>query len=256
MKLEQQPPTYPIASVDNALQLLLLFRQEKHIRIADASSRLGVARSTAHRLMEMLVYRGFVTRDERTRAYGPGTALLDIGLSAVGHLDVRSVARPFLVELRDATRETVHLATLELPDVRFIECVEGDRTIRAASRVGQSLPAHCTSAGKVLLAAAPRSTVKNYLHNRRLRPLTPRSVTRHADLLVQLDAIRAKGYAVNLEESEEGLGSVAVAIVDSLASPRAALSVAAPVHRCTNRDFERFAAVVGATAGRIGAALP
>ena len=69
------PPMYPIESVDNALQLLLLFREQSSLRVADASRTLGVAPSTAHRLISMLQYHGFVTQDPRTKAYRAGAAL-------------------------------------------------------------------------------------------------------------------------------------------------------------------------------------
>src|SRR5205809_330220 len=116
-------PAYPIGSVDNALRLLLLFRRRKVVRIVDASAELGVARSTAHRLMEMLSYHGFVRQEPHTRAYVAGPALLDIGLSIATQFDVRAVARPALERLQADTGETVHLARLELPNVRFIDCV-------------------------------------------------------------------------------------------------------------------------------------
>lgn len=256
MELKQDPPSYPIASVDNALQLLLLLRDDGHIRLADAAARLGVARSTAHRLLEMLLYRGFVTRDDRTRTYVPGPVLLDVGLSAVSRLDVRSVARPLLVELRDETHETVHLATLELPNVLFVECIEGDRAVRVASRVGQSLPAHCTSAGKVLLAGAAPAVLQDYLRHRRLQPMTARSITQHSQLRDQLAVVGEAGYAVNVEESEDGLGSVAAPIADRSGRAIAAVSVAAPVQRCSRADLERLGPAVRSVAERIGELLP
>jgi DNA-binding IclR family transcriptional regulator len=255
MSSDAKAPAYPIGSVDNALRLLLLFREQKTIRIADASEQLGVARSTAHRLMEMLAYHGFVQRETDSRAYGPGGALLDIGLSVVKHLDVRSIARPHLEALAHATGETVHLARLELPNVLFIDCVESDRAIRVASRVGRAVPAHCTSVGKAMLAASSPDVRKAYTKGRRLGALTSASITTLAGLNAQLADVPRRGYAVNVEESEEGLGSVGVAILDPSGRPVGAISVAAPLQRRTALDFERFADLAVATCAAINEQL-
>jgi DNA-binding IclR family transcriptional regulator len=251
MALETKAPAYPIGSVDNALRLLLLFREQKSIRIADASEQLGVARSTAHRLMDMLAYHGFVRQDPESRAYVPGGALLDIGLSVVKQLDIRSIARPHLEDLARATNETVHLARLDLPNVLFIDCVESDRAIRVASRVGKAMPAHCTSVGKAMLAACPLAAVKHHFRGRRLAALTPRSITTAGALFAQLVDIRERGYALNAEESEEGLGSVGVAIVDRAGRPVGAISVAAPLQRRPPVDFDKIATLARAAAAHI-----
>ncbi len=89
-------PTYPIASVGNALRLLLLFRERKAIRLSDASDYLGVANSTAHRLLAMLVHREFVEQEPGQRTYIAGPALVEIGLAAVRGMDLRTSARPVL----------------------------------------------------------------------------------------------------------------------------------------------------------------
>src|SRR5215218_8429335 len=85
---------YPIASVDNALRLVLLFGESSAVRVADAAAHLGVARSTAHRLIRMLAFHGFVRQDPSSRAYVAGRALIDVGLSVVSRMDLRAVARP------------------------------------------------------------------------------------------------------------------------------------------------------------------
>ena len=93
------PPPYPIGSVDNALRLLAMLRTRSAITVSEAAAELGVARSTAHRLLGMLRHHGFVRQDPDSRAYLPGRALLEIGLSVVERLDVRVAARPVLEAL-------------------------------------------------------------------------------------------------------------------------------------------------------------
>ena len=97
-------PAYPIASVNNALLLLLLFREQPRVRLTDACKYLGVAHSTAHRLLAMLAHHGFVQQEPVTRAYVAGPALVEVGLAVVGSLNVREQARPAMEELDTETR--------------------------------------------------------------------------------------------------------------------------------------------------------
>ena len=153
-----QPPAYPIASVDSALRLLKLFRDTPRVRLSEASEHLGVALSTAHRLMAMLAYHGFVRQEAGSRAYVAGPALVEIGLAAVRELDIRRHARPVLESLAASLGETVHLAVLEGGTVRYLDAVESPRTLRVASRTGSVLAANCTASGKALLASCRTRT--------------------------------------------------------------------------------------------------
>ncbi len=83
-------PRYPINSVDNALKLLLMFREQQVIRVSEASATLGVGRSTAHRLLAMLEFHGFIEQDADTKAYRSGPALAEIGLAIVQSMDFRA----------------------------------------------------------------------------------------------------------------------------------------------------------------------
>lgn len=135
-----QPASYPpqsgLSSVDNALRLLHLIGERRALRVAEAADDLDVARSTAHRLLTALRRQGFVTQDKPNGVYRPGRALLEIGLAAIGRVDIRHAARPVLEQLSEDTQETVSLLLLEGDSVRFIDCVEGSRAVRVASRTG------------------------------------------------------------------------------------------------------------------------
>ena len=223
-------PSYPISSVDNALRLLLLFREQQSMRLTEACSYLGVAHSTAHRLLAMLIHRGFVRQDDN-RAYRPGPMLVEIGLAVVQKMDVRMHARPFLEKLSAKFGETVHLVTLEGDKVRYIDAVESDRTLRVIARTGQILYAHCTSAGKAMLGELTPEQVRALYSNKKLLPQTASSIKSMGALESALDDVRSLGYATNYEESEEGVGSVAIALVNAANRPVASLAVAVPVSR-------------------------
>src|ERR671916_1484618 len=101
MSNDSRPEGATTTSVDNALWLLQLVGEHQALRVAEAADLLGVARSTAHRLLAALRHRGFVVQDRPNGAYRPGPALHEIGLAAVTRIDVRRIAHPVLEQLRD-----------------------------------------------------------------------------------------------------------------------------------------------------------
>jgi IclR family acetate operon transcriptional repressor len=252
---EPAKPNYPVESVDRALALLLLLRDRKSMSVSEASRAVGVAPSTAHRLLAALQYRGFVAQDPLTKAYGPGPVLLELGLSVVRGLDIRAQARPVMERLVREVGETAHLAILRGSDILFIESIESDKALRVANRAGMTLPAHATAAGKALLAGLSAAEltalypVDNLPHSR------PRAHTTRAALEQELASVRARGYATNFDESEPDVSAVAAAITDRAGRVRAALTVSAPLSRLDEAQVTRIAEAVLRAAGEIGVGL-
>jgi DNA-binding IclR family transcriptional regulator len=231
-----------LSSVDNALRLLQLVQQRRVLRVADAADELGVARSTAYRLLAALRRRGFVTQDKPNGVYRPGWSLNEIGLAALEQLDIRRVARPVLEELREQTQETISLLLLEGHNVRFIDCVESPRSVRVGSRAGLVLPAHCTAGGKAILAALPDSELSRRYANGELESRTGSSIVRWDRLTEELAAVRRSGHAINLEEGENGISAVGVAIQDPIGAPVAGIAVAVPTSRLSTAAEGRLLA--------------
>lgn len=227
---EPNRPQYPIESVDNALRILLLFGDRRSIRITDVSEYLGVASSTAHRLLAMLLYRGFVRQASGSRAYEPGPALTSIAFSVLRQADVRERLRPFLERLSASLGETVHLGRLEGSAVTFVDSVESARAVRVGSRLGVTMPAHCTSSGKALLSTLDDDAIRALYPEENLVGITPRSITERSVLLKQVQEIRRRGFATSLEESEDGVASVSVPLGEYGAA-RYALNVSTPKGR-------------------------
>lgn len=224
-----QLPQYPIESVDNALRVILLLAQRPTLRMTEVSRYLGIASSSAHRLLSMLEYRGFVRQDPETRAYSAGPALDDLAFGALGRLDIRMQARPVLGRLNDELQETIHLGRLEGSDVHFIAAVESTRALRVASRLGRIMPAHCTSTGKALLATLSDGEIRALYPQEELVQLTPHSIGTRNRLLGVLADVRRRGFAVSREESEDGVASMAVAV--PAVWPRVALAASVPRSR-------------------------
>lgn len=243
-------PAYKIDSVDSALRLLLAFRERKAIRVTEAAQLLGVARSTAHRLLAMLQYHGFVAQDRVTRAYRTGRVLMEIGLIAIGDLDVRRRARAHLEVLSRDLGETANLLVLEGGDVRFVDGVEGTQILRVGTRTGLLLPAYATSGGKAMLAEFPPDQVRDRYPDG-LVALTPSTVVDFAALEAELAVVREQGFATNHEESEVGLAAVAVCVRDRFDHPVAALAVSLPVNRLSTARATTIARALHAAASAI-----
>ncbi|QVQ53426.1 IclR family transcriptional regulator [Spiractinospora alimapuensis] len=243
-------PAYRIESVDNALRLLLELRDRPSLRVAESARLLNVGRSTAHRLLSMLQYRGFVDQDPNTREYVPGRALIEVGLTVVGGLDVRRKARPHLEQLCQDLNETVHLVILEGNGVRFLDGIEGHQNLRTSIRTGMLLPANCTSGGKVLLADLSSEEL-HALYPRGMSGVTQRSITTIADLRTELERVRQRGYATNFGESEDGIAAVAVCVRDALDRAVAAVAVTAPNARLTEDNASKFAELMTKTSTAI-----
>ncbi|WP_096286516.1 IclR family transcriptional regulator [Mycobacterium ahvazicum] len=245
-------PQYPIESVDNALKLLLLLGEQPQIRLSEATRYLGVASSTAHRLLAMLTYRGFVRQDPVSKAYLPGPSLTGVAFAIFGRLDIQGAATPIMRALSDQIRETTHVGMLDGANVRFVAAVEGPAAVRVASRLGRTMPAHCTSTGKVMLAQLSQPELHALLPDEQLECITARSIAGRAELEAELARVRERGYAINHEESEEGVASVAVLIPTRAPGLRLALNAAAPQHRLDGTKHAPVAAALAKAAREIG----
>jgi IclR family transcriptional regulator, acetate operon repressor len=239
--LEPAPakPAHPISSVENALRLLVILRDREEIRVSEASAELGVARSTAHRLLAMLHSYGIVEQGPN-RAYRVGPVLAEIGLSALRQVDVRAHIRPFLEQLVAELGETAHLIIREGITARFAESVEGTHALRTTARVGIAYPVHNTSGGKALLAELDEDELCDLYPEE----LLPGHFHTRAALFEELDEIRRLGYARNRGESEAGIAAVGLVQRSSSGRIVGALAVSAPETRMTEeRTGEVLAAL-------------
>jgi DNA-binding IclR family transcriptional regulator len=222
-KSDDELPAYYIASVGRALTLLAAFTERPQLTVSEAAELLDVAPSTAHRLLQMLLFHGYVEQGDR-RVYVRGPRLDSLAPPTARPRDVESVVLPHLRRLRDELRGTAHLLTLEGNGARFLTGVEWrDETRIASTRVGWLLPAHTLAGGKAMLAR---------LGSAELTALFPDGlpVTRYgrintlAQLQADLRAIRARGYARS-REAHENIHAIGVAL-QAPASMNAAISVA------------------------------
>ncbi|MCZ4521752.1 IclR family transcriptional regulator [Rhodococcus ruber] len=223
--------TYPIESVDNAATILLMFRGAPGVRVAQVAQDLGVARSTAHRMLTTLQASGLLRQNPGTKVYEPGPGLIEIGHAVIGASDLRTEIRPLLESVSAATKETTHLLVLENTATKFIDGVEGRHIVRSGLRVGERGFAHASAAGKVMLADLSTEELTKLYPSNRLSGGTGRAIRTRSALIAALDEVRERGYAINDGESEPDLYAVAAGIRDHRGAMRAAVSISGPKGR-------------------------
>ncbi|MQY14552.1 Transcriptional regulator KdgR [Streptomyces sp. RB5] len=240
------PPPYPIASVDHALRAAAILQLEGGATVSQIAERLGVARSTAHRILAMLVYRDFAVRDEdRVYRAGPVLELAAHSQSQISRL--RATALPHLQRVVDLLDETANLIVRTGDTARFIASVECRQALRVGSREGMVFPAHRTTAGLLLLAELTDEELAEVYDPGRYRDRAaerPDVDRLRADLV----KLRRNGFAVNRERSERGLVAVGVPVRDPQGTAVAGLSVSLPSVRYDPHRLQSLVATLNAGA--------
>lgn len=233
-------PVYRIDSVDHALRLAVLLQHEGPLRVFEAADRLGVARSTAHRLLSMLVYRDFAWQDE-DRRYHVGEVMRRPPPTEPA-AELRRVALPAMRALVERTGETVNLMVRTGDRVRFVATVECDQLLRVGDREGRVLPAHLASGGLVLLATLPAEQLAEVY-------ATPEAVDVDLPVLARtLARVRRQGFGVNNQRTERGVSAVGHAVRREDGETVAALSLSMPTVRYSRRELPAWVAALDATA--------
>ncbi|URM93823.1 IclR family transcriptional regulator [Actinomadura madurae] len=224
MKNMKEKPTYALGSVDNALLILHMLRDQGSLKVSDVARELNIARSTAHRLLAMLVYRDFAIQDER-HSYLPGPFLSSTpaGMDGSTLRELRRLATPHMETLCGRVQETVNLVVRTGTEVRFLSSVESSQVLQVGDRRGTILPAHLASGGKAMLAELPTEQLRELYPD-----LTGPEWTK---LTRELANVRTHGHALNIEGTERGVAAIGAAVHDGSGTTVGALSIAVPLAR-------------------------
>ncbi|WP_040823745.1 IclR family transcriptional regulator [Nocardia jiangxiensis] len=245
------PPAYVVTSADHALRAAVMLQLEGGLTVSRVAERLGVARSTAHRLLQTLVYRDFAVQDDQ-RVYHPGPVLQLATHSQSRTSRLRTAALPHLQRLVDVVGESANLTIRTGDTTRFIASVECAQALRVGSREGMVFPAHRTTAGLVLLAALDPAGVdelyagQRYVEHPEEQPDLP-------SLRAQLARVRRAGFALNNGLSERGVVAIGVPVRDADGIALAGLSISMPTVRYDRHRLPSLVATLHRAAGAIEA---
>lgn len=238
-----------------ALRLMKTFTaEEPELGITALAKRLDVAKSTVHRLAKTLVAEGFLEQNPVDGRYRLGLLLFSLGTQVRRRMDVSEQAVPHLHALGAKSGETVHLAVLHATEILYLRNIDSPHAVRTRSYLGVRMPAYCTSEGRVLLAFSPPLIVASVMRAK-LIPRTEHTVTDKTQLAKLLAQVQVAGYAVDDEESEIGMRSVAAPIFNANGAVVAAVGLAGPTQRVTKAGLRKFSALVMETSQAISARL-
>lgn len=236
-----------LRSVGTALDVLECFAVDSELGVSDIARRLGVAKSTVHRVLTTLISRGFIEQEPNGQ-YRLGLHLYELGMLSHGRNGLRHVALPVMQAVAEQTGHTVNLGVPDGADVVFIERIESVEGVRILGHSGRRLPAHCTSSG-IAIAAYNQEADRE----RRAAGFPPRSrgtVRRVEDWQEALDEVHRRGYAMMESGSYADTSSVAVPI-RSQGSAIGSISVFGPTP-LVKPDIRGVVPLLTAAAARIG----
>ncbi|WAP55100.1 IclR family transcriptional regulator [Streptomyces luomodiensis] len=219
-----------IQSLERAAAMLrLLAGGERRLGLSDIASTLGLAKGTAHGILRTLQQEGFVEQDEASGRYQLGAELLRLGNSYLDVHELRARALVWTDDLARASGESVYLGVLHQQGVLIVHHVFRPDDSRQVLEVGAMHPLHSTALGKVLSAYDP--VAHSEVTETERQAFTARTVTGEPEFEGVLDLTRARGWGSDVEETWEGVASVAAPIHDRRRLPVGAVGITGAVER-------------------------
>ncbi|MDX6373173.1 MAG: hypothetical protein QOD98_2161 [Nocardioidaceae bacterium] len=233
MAVSEAEATAPasVQSVDRALTILELLAREGEAGVTEIAADLGVHKSTAFRLLATLESHRLVEQDGDRGRYRLGVGNLRLAGATTARLDLVTEARPVCRQLAADTGETVNITVRSETSALYLDQVAGSSALQSHNWVGQHIPLHATSNGKVLLSELSEADLKAAL--RELPRFTDATVTSRARFKEELAETRETGYAVAVDELEVGLTAAAAPIRNAHGDVIASMSISGPTFRLT-----------------------
>ena len=243
---------YIIQSVSHALDVLEEFHGDvDELGVTELSKKLKLHKNNVFRILATLQSRNYIEQNKASENYRLGIRCLELGQTFIHQRGMLKQANPVLQELAEKTGETSYVSIMRGNEVVYLDSVEPKTTVRVVSRLGFHMPMHATAAGKVLVAFESEEDLRKRSSGE-LKSYTKNTFRTVEELFRDLEAVREKGYATDLEEFEEGLRCVASPIRDYTRKVIGALSVSGPAHRLSD---EKIQTIFGAEVIRLGKEL-
>jgi IclR family KDG regulon transcriptional repressor len=256
MSMKKPKSDYVIQTVVNALRLLEEFHSEDELGVTELSRRLKLHKNNVFRLLATLEQRDYIEQSPVNERYRIGARCLELGEAFCRSHTLLEQARPILRNLARTVGETAHLALMTSFEVVHVGAEVFSQPILTPSRVGHRLPVHCTALGKVLLGLAPEQSRQTYdqtvVAGRPLPRRTPATIVDPMKFFEHIRTVAGQGFALDIEECEDGLHCVAVPVYGRDGHMVAALSISGPAFRLgIDRCLRDIAPAVTASAAQL-----
>lgn len=240
-----------VHSVDKALLIVeLLMRGGESLSAREIALRTGINRTTGHRLLNVLMHRGWIEKETTSAAYRVSLRFLVLSNLAYQQRDVLTAMRPALVELSEISREAVHVGVLDGFDLIHVDKIDSPERVGVSSKVGTRAFPHGASLGKAILAASNSDIVNAYVEYAMRLP-EPDTLRDVQGLLDDIDRTRLRGYAIDDEEDSIGVRCIGSAIIAGNGEPVFAISITGPSGRFTMERARQCAPALIETAATL-----
>lgn len=215
-----------VKSVGRAMEVIDLVSTTKNgVGVTQIANQMDINKSSVYRILNTLEEYGFIEQDEESAKYKLGYKFLEISSRLLDSMDLRTEAAPYLKSLEDYTNEVIHLVVYDHGEVVYLEKLEGSETLRMHSKVGRRAPMHCTSVGKAILSHLEENRVREIIERKGLPKHTDNTIIDVGLFMAELKKVKKQGYALDLEENEQGIVCIASPIFDHTEQVIAALSI-------------------------------
>ncbi len=232
----------PIQVAGRLFQALELLADTGSIGLMDLSATLSLNKTTAHRVLNSLIYMGYAKQDPATGKYEPTFKIVDIANRIMSKVDIVQTVRPYLRKLMEASGETVHFVERDGTDAVYIDKVESfNNGMQMVSRIGSRIPLYCSGVGKAMLAQMDSWEAEEVWNASGVSPLTEHTITDYGKFQQELAQIQQRGYALDNEENQIGVRCIACSLKDPAGIPKYAFSISAPTSRMNDERIRELA---------------
>ena len=230
-----------VQTLERSLDILeVLAHTEEPLGVTEIGNRISLHKSTVHRILQTLCYRGYVEKEKDNERYKLGIKIVELGIRFFNDLEIRKVAGPVLEDLAKSLDEVVHLVLHDDGEVVYIDKRESSHVVSMRSKVGRRAPMHCTAVGKALLSTMSDGEVLHILDSKGMPRYTPNTITEAEALMTDLNGIRESKISVEREENEIGIICLGTPVFDYSGRAIGAISVSGPAARMREKGIERI----------------
>jgi DNA-binding IclR family transcriptional regulator len=247
-----------VSAVSRTMKILEILSKVEFLGVSEIARQSGIHKSTVFRFLNTLVSLGYVYRDSGSDCYGLSLKMNTLSGIRPGSQNILRYASASLEYLAQETKETIHLASLENGALVYLRKIESPRSLRVVSMissVGDTVPMYCTGLGKAILAWSGPGEQKKYISRRTFTRFTDATITSGEALLKELARIKKRGYAVDRQEHEVGVVCVAAPVFSADQKPAAAISIAGPSVRMSEKVLPGYAKLIIAVSREISKKL-
>lgn len=231
--------SYIVPAVDRAVKILSLLKENaRGMTIAEVTEKTGWHKSSVHKILVTLNHHGLLDRNDTTKQYSLGIALVGYGQFVLNNFDLRQEVHSLLRELADFSGETANFSILSGKQVIILQSIESTGDLRVVPPVGTMDTLTRKSNGKAILASLPEPQATNIIQNEGLPAFTRKSITSAKVFKQELAKVRAQGYATDFEEFQEGIHAVSAAVFNKEGLPFGTVSIVGPTFRLTREKME------------------